>query len=124
MSSSCLKEQNYILIGIKKRKMQSIGVKPILADVSKLPIVKQDDSVYIIQSPRERMKDLCQSTVRRVNRPFIQYYDDTMEGPSGSPVFVLKESKFLLVALHISDWRIGVLVSEILDDLGIEHGKI
>ncbi len=105
--------------------MQSIGVKPILADSSQLPIVKQDDSVYMIQHARGRMKDFCQDTVRRVNRPFIQYYGDTMEGPSGSPVFVLKESKCLLVALHISyPRRKGVLVSEILDDLGIERGKI
>ncbi len=123
--NSCLKELDYILIRIDESEVQSIGVKPILADSSQLPIVKQDDSVYMIQHPRRRMKDFCQSTVRRVNRPFIQYYGDTMEGPSGSPVFVLKESKFLLVALHISYPRIkGVLVSEILGDLDIRNGKI
>ncbi len=105
--------------------MQSIGVKPILADSSQLPIVKQDDNVYMIQHPGGRMTDFSRDTVRHINKPFIQYYGDTLEGPSGSPIFVLKESKFLLVALHISDpWRIGVLVSEILDDLDIGESKI
>ena len=122
--NSFFKELNYILIGIDESKMQSIGVKPILADSSQLPIVKQDDSVYMIQDPGGRMTDFSRDTVRRINKPFIEYYGDTLEGPSGSPVFVLEESRFLLVALHISDPSKGVLVSEILNDLDIGEGKI
>ena len=104
--------------------MQSIDVKPILADSSQLPMVKQNDKVYMIQHPVGRIKDFSQDTVRRVNKPFIEYHGDALKGPSGSPVFVLKESKFLLVALHISYLRRKcVLVSEILCDLNIEWGK-
>ncbi len=114
-----------MLVKIDESKLQSIGVKPILADSSQLPIIKQDDSVYMIQHPGGRMTDFSQDTVRRANKPFIEYYGDSLEGSSGSPVFVLKESKFLLVALHISDpRRKDVLVSEILDDLNIREGKI
>ncbi len=114
-----------MLIKIDETKIQSIGVKPILADSSQLPMVKRGDRVYMIQHPGRTMKDFSQDTVRSVNKPFIEYYDDAQEGPSGSPVFVVKESKFLLVALHISDpRRKGVLVSEILDDLDIGEGKI
>ena len=120
-----MKELDYILIRIDESEMQSTGVQPILAHSSQLPTVKQDDSVYIIQHAIRRMKDFCQDTVERVNRPFIQYYGDTMKGPSGSPVFVLKESKCLLVALHISyPRRKGVLISEIINDLDIRNGKI
>ncbi len=104
--------------------MQSIGVKPILADSSQLPVVEKDDRVYMIQHLGGTINDFSQDTVRCVNKPFIEYYGDAQEGPSGSPVFVLKESKFLLVALHISDLRKSVLVSEILCDLDIEQGKI
>ncbi len=113
------------MIKIDESEMQSIDVKPILADSSQLPIVKQDDRVYMIEHPGGTMKDLSQDTVRSVNKPFIEYYGGAQEGPSGSPVFVLKEFKFLLVALHISDpRRKGVLVSEILDELDIGKGKI
>ena len=87
-------------------------------------MVKQGDTVYMIQHPGGRMKDFSQDTDKRVNKPFIEYYGDSLEGPSGSPVFVLKESKFLLVALHIFYLRKSVLVSGILDDLDIDEGKI
>ena len=120
-----MKELDYILIRIDERKVQSMGVKPILADSSQLPFAKKDDSVYMIKHPEGKIRHLCHSTVWRVNRQFIEYYGNTLKGPSGSPVFVLKESKFLLVALHISYLRRkDVLISEILDDLHIENGKI
>ncbi len=86
------------MISINESKMQSIGVKPILADSDQLPIVEKDDRVYMIQHPGGRMTDFSQGTIRRVNKPFIEYRGDAQEGPSGSPVFVLKESKFSLVA--------------------------
>ena len=115
------------MIEIDESKMQAIDVKPILADSSQLPVVKQDDIVYMIQHLGGTMKHFKQDTVSRVYKPFIEYYDDTLElegPPDGSPVFVLKESKFLLVALYISDPRKSVLVSEILDNLDIMSGKI
>lgn len=43
-----------MLILIDERRMQSIGVKPILADINKLPTVNKNDKVCIIQHPGGR----------------------------------------------------------------------
>jgi hypothetical protein len=123
---------DYVLIVIDESLMVSKGVKPILADSSKLPTAKKDDTVYIIQHPEGKIKHFSQSKVKCVNKPFIEYYADTLKGSSGSPVFVLNKSKFLLVALHSkgvqsysgSNWNKGVLLSEILDHLHTGKGKI
>jgi hypothetical protein len=130
--TSCLKDLDYVLIRVKESLLRSIGVKPILADITKLPMVRMQDTVYIIQHPEGREKHLSQDTVKRVNKPFIEYYADTLQGSSGSPVFVLNKSKLLLVALHSkgvlsyseSNWNKGVLLSEILHHLHTGKGKI
>ena len=106
--------------------------KPILADYSNPPSVQRDDTVYIIQHPKGDSKHFSQDTVKRVNEPYIEYHADTLDGSSGSPVHIFKESKFLLVALHSkgvrrsptsTGWNKGVLVSEILKDFQ-EKGEI
>ena len=121
---------DYVLIGIDENLMASIGVKPILAHSSELPIVTSDDTVCIIQHPGGKMKHFSQGAVKRVNKPCIEYYADTLGGSSGAPVFVVKESKLLLVGLHSkglshqSNWNKGVLLSEILHHLHTGKGKI
>lgn len=120
------------MIRIDESLLRPVGVKPILADITELPMVRMHDTVYIIQHPGGMKKHLSQDTVKRVNKPFIEYYADTLKGSSGSPVFVLNKSKFLLVALHSkgvqsysgSNWNKGVLLSEILDHLHTGKGKI
>ncbi len=119
------------MIRVDESRLRSIGVKPILADGSKIPVVMEDDTVYIIQHPAGMKKHFSQDVVKRVNKPFIEYYADTLHGSSGSPVFVLNKSNFSLVALHskgvVSDqinWNKGVLLSDILDHLHTGKGKI
>ena len=124
-----------MLISIDERQMQSIGVKPILADTNKLPTVNQNDKVYIIQHPGGMAKHYSHDTIKCVNKPNIEYYADTLAGSSGSPVFVLRESKLLLAALHNigvpsslsnsnNSYNKGVLLSEILNHLHTGKGKI
>ncbi len=127
--NSYLKELDYVLILVEESFMASFGVKPILADSKNLPIAGKGDTVYIIQHPEGKKKHFSQDTVKCVNKPFIEYYADTLKGSSGSPVFVLKESTFLLVALHSKSvtysqrkWNKGVLVSEILVHLHTGKG--
>ena len=115
---------NYTLIAIDKNEMQSKGVKPILADSSQLPVVQPYDEVYMIHHPEKMKKNFSQDKARRVIGPYIVYLANTLEGPPGSPVFVFKESKFLLIAMHSGLCRIeGVLVSDILDNLHMGKGK-
>ena len=111
--------------------MQSIDVKPILADISQLPIVEKNDKVFIIQHPKGMVKHFSHDTVKDVKEPFLEYNANTLEGSSGSPVFVVKESKCFLVALHSkgvesdsSNWNKGVLLSEILNHLLTGKGKL
>ena len=123
-----------MLILIDERRMQSLRVKPILADTSRLPTVNEDDKVCIIQHPGGRQKHYSTDTVKCVNKPNIEYYADTLAGSSGSPVFVLRGSKLLLAALHNigvpsslsnnnSSYNKGVLISEILNHLHTGKGK-
>lgn len=130
----CFKVLDYALIRVKESDMQSIRVKPILADSSRLPDIQDNDIVYIIQHPGGMRKHFSQDKVKRVNKPFIEYNADTLKGSSGSPVFTLVDSKFLLVALHSkgvileeanpSRWNKGVLLSEILNHLLTGKGKV
>ncbi|XP_028405339.1 uncharacterized protein LOC114527834 [Dendronephthya gigantea] len=118
---------DYALIRVKESDMKSVGVKPILADDSRLPDVHDDDTVYIIQHPEGWRKHFSHDKVKRVNKPFIEYNADTLRGSSGSPVCILNESKLFLLALHScgvtydganpSAWNKGVLLSEILHHL-------
>ena len=115
---------NYTLIAIDENEMQSKGVKSILADSSRLPVVQPYDEVYMIHHPEKMKKNFSQDKARRVIGPYIVYLANTLEGPPGSPVFVFKESKFLLIAMHSGPCRIeGVLVSDILDNLHMGKGK-
>ena len=129
--NSYLKELDYVLIEVDEGQMQSLGMKPILADSSNLPIVKENDNVYIIQHPEGKEKHFSTDKIKCVKKPYIEYYADTMEGSSGSPVFVVRESKLSPVALHNkgvkcspSNYNKGVLLSDILDHFHKEQGKI
>ena len=120
-----------MLIRVDQSLLESYGVKPILADGSNLPIVQKDDTVYIIQHPGGMRKHYSQDRVKRVNKPYIEYYADTLGGSSGSPVFVLQKSNFTLIALHSKgvelypyNWNKGVLLADILDHLHTGNGKI
>jgi V8-like Glu-specific endopeptidase len=127
------KDLDYVLIRVDESCLQSKGIKPILTDKSSLPVVKANDTVYIIQHPAGMRKHFSQDTVRRVNKPFIEYYPDTLKGSSGSPVFVWNKSKkFSLVALHskgvlsqyqTDNWNKGVLLADILDHLHTGKGR-
>ena len=97
--------------------MESIGVKPILVDGSQLPDVRPNDKVYMIHHPGKMTEHYSEDDAGRVTKALIKYHAKTLEGPPGSPVFVYKDSKFLLVAMHRNSQK-GVLVSHILDDLG------
>ena len=105
--------------------MREMDVKPIMVDDQKIPEVKIDDTVHIIQHPEGGIKHFSQDKVRRVNKPFIEYYADTLSGSSGSPVFLLRGSQCSLVALHSKGvvdesnrtWNKGVLISCILEHL-------
>jgi hypothetical protein len=92
-----------------------------MADSSELPVIKPNDDVYMIHHPGQMKKHYSQDNVKLVIEPFIEYLAGTLEGPPGSPVFVLKESKFLLVAMHRKN---ALLVSKILDGIDVEDGKI
>lgn len=125
------KELDYVLIGVDEKRMQTSGVKPIVAERSELPTVVEDDRVYIIQHTEGKEKHFSIDTVKCVNKPYMECYADTMGVSSGFPVFVLKESKLLLVALHNmgaksspSNYNKGVLLSDILDHFHEEQGKI
>ena len=103
--------------------IQAKGVKPIMADSSELPVIKPNDDVYMIHHPGQMKKHYSQDNVKLVIKPFMEYLAGTLEGPPGSPVFVLKESKFLLVAMQRK--KNAVLVSKILDGIdGDDIGKI
>ena len=109
---------DYALIFIDESKMKAKGVKPILADGSELPDVQPNDEVHMIHHPGT-LKKHSEDKARNVTRHCIRYHAKTLEGPPGSPVFVFRDSKFLLVAVHCNNKREGVLVSYILDDLHI-----
>ena len=119
----CLKLLDYALIFIDESKMKAKGVKPILADSSQLPDVESYDQVYMIHHLRETRKYYSEDKARVVTKNSIKYLVNTLKGPPGAPVFVLKDSKFLLVAIHRNNKR-GVLVSYILNHLHIPSGKI
>ena len=108
----------YSLIFVDESKMKAKGVKPILADSSHLPVVLPHDKVYMIHHPGKMKNHYSEDKARLVTKVLIEYYANTLQGPPGSPVFVLKDSKFLLVAMHCNE-REGVLVSHILDHLHI-----
>ncbi|XP_028405336.1 uncharacterized protein LOC114527833 isoform X2 [Dendronephthya gigantea] len=120
---------DYVLIRVRESDMKSIGVKPILADSSRLPDVQGGNIVCIIQHPGGMEKHYSHDKVKRVNKPFIEYNADTCDGSSGSPVCILVDSKLLLIALHSSgftndrannpsaNWNKGVLLSAILHHL-------
>ena len=101
--------------------IQAKGVKPIMADSTELPVIKPNDDLYMIHHPGQMKKHYSQDNAKLVIEPFIEYLAGTLEGPPGSPVFVLKESKFLLVAMHRKN---ALLVSKILDGIDVEDGKI
>ena len=129
------KDLDYVLIRVTSNEdvLQSKGVEPILVD-SNLPAIGTHDSVYIIQHPGGIMKHFSHDKVKRVNKPFIEYYADTLSGSSGSPVFVLNQSRFSLIALHSKgvnkdvpfqypeNWNKGVLIEDILNHL--HTGKV
>ena len=111
--------------------MRSYGLTPILADSDNVPMVQKDDVVYIIQHPGGMRKHFSQDTVKRVNKPFIEYYADTLRGSSGSPVFVYREPNLLLAALHSkgvlsfpSNWNKGVLLADIINHLHTGKGNV
>ena len=126
------KDLDYVLIWVTSNEglLQSKGVEPILVDRSNLPTISTHDSVYIIQHPAGIMKHFSHDKIKRLNKPFIEYYADTLSGSSGSPVFVLNQSKFTLIALHskgvpsqyLKNWNKGVLIEDILDHL--HTGKV
>ena len=104
--------------------MEGKGVKPILADHSQLPVVQPNDKVYMIHHPEKMKKHYSEDKTRRITKHSIKYPANTLPGPPGSPVFVFKDSKFLLVAMHSNNKREGVLVSYILDHLNTPDGKV
>ena len=114
--------------------LQSKGVEPILADRSNLPTIRTHDNVYIVQHPKGVRKHFSHDQVKRVNKPFIEYFADTLGGSSGSPVFVLNQSRFSLIALHSKGVTVpryniteyynkGVLLEDILLHLHTGKGK-
>ena len=106
----------YALIFIDESKMEGKGVKPILADGSQLPDVQPNDKVYMIHHPEKMKEYYSEDKARRVTEESIEYNANTLKGPPGSPVFVLRESKFVLVAIQCASSIEGVLVSHILND--------
>ncbi|UUU19290.1 serine protease [Streptomyces sp. DSM 40750] len=68
--------------------------------------VARNDRVYIIQHPHGGVKKLGarHNVVRHVDDTVIQYWTDTEQGSSGSPVF---DEHWALVALHRRWRRIG-----------------
>ncbi|MET7455817.1 trypsin-like peptidase domain-containing protein [Streptomyces sp. NPDC005574] len=68
--------------------------------------VSVDDRVYIIQHPHGGVKKLAarHNVVRHADDTVIQYWTDTEQGSSGSPVF---DEHWELVALHRRWRRIG-----------------
>ena len=115
---------DYALIFIDESKMEGKDVKPIVADNSQLAVVQPNDKVYMIHHPGKMKKHYSEDTVTRVTEHSIKYHPNTLEGPPGSPVFVFKDSKFLLIAMHCNNKREGVLVSYILNHLDTPGGKI
>ena len=120
-----------MLIEVDQSMMRSYGLTPILADSNNLPVIQMGDAVCIIQHPGGMQKHFSQDTVKRVNKPFVEYYADTLNGSSGSPVFVVQETNFLLAALHsngvessLYNWNKGVLLADILDHLHTGKGNI
>ena len=103
--------------------MEGKGVKPILADGSQLPDVQPNDKVYMIQHPGKMKKHYSEDKARLVTEDSIEYHANTLKGSPGSPVFVSRESKFLLVAICASSTE-GVPVSHILNDHHTLGGKI
>lgn len=82
------------------------------ADASILPIagpthaVKVDDRVVIVQHPNGMHKKVAfaHNLVRYVDDTVIQYWTDTEEGSSGSPVF---NERWEVVALHHASVELG-----------------
>ncbi|MEU5894019.1 trypsin-like peptidase domain-containing protein [Streptomyces sp. NPDC047461] len=68
--------------------------------------VSLNDRVYIIQHPHGGVKKLAarHNVVRHVDDTVVQYWTDTEQGSSGSPVF---DDQWNLVALHRRWLRIG-----------------
>mgnify|MGYP002804052089 CR=1 FL=1 len=106
----------YALIFIDESKMEGKGVQPILADGSKLLDVQPNDKVYMIHHPGKIKEHYSEDKARRVTEDSIEYHANTLKGPPGSPVFVLRESKLLMVAIQCASSIEGVLVSHILND--------
>ena len=120
----CLKELDYALIAIDKNKVRAKGVKPILANRSQLPVVQAYDKVYMIHQSGKTKKNYSQDKVKHVIKPCVEYLANTLEGPPGYPVFMFKNSRFLLVAMHSNKpHERGVLVSEIIDNFNTGKGK-
>lgn len=68
--------------------------------------VSLNDRVYIIQHPHGGVKKLAarHNVVRHVDDTVVQYWTDTEQGSSGSPVF---DERWNLVALHRRWLRVG-----------------
>lgn len=72
---------------------------PIIPPVAPGRVVQPEDRVYIIQHPSGGPKKIgmVHNVVRSVSDDVVQYWTDTEQGSSGSPVF---DEKWQLVALH------------------------
>jgi S1-C subfamily serine protease len=79
---------------------------PVLAITGPARPVVRDDRVVIIQHPRglDKKIALTHNLVRSANDEVIQYWTDTDEGSSGSPVF---NETWEVVALHHASVELG-----------------
>ncbi|MEU5322884.1 trypsin-like peptidase domain-containing protein [Streptomyces sp. NPDC021056] len=87
------------------------SAEPLPADALRVALpsgvqVSLNDRVYIIQHPHGGVKKLAarHNVVRHVDDTVVQYWTDTEQGSSGSPVF---DEAWNLVALHRRWLRIG-----------------
>ncbi|MFF7445558.1 MULTISPECIES: trypsin-like peptidase domain-containing protein [unclassified Streptomyces] len=87
------------------------GAEPLPDDALRVALpdvvqVSPNDRVYIIQHPHGGPKKLAarHNVVRHVDDTVVQYWTDTEQGSSGSPVF---DEQWNLVALHRRWRRVG-----------------
>ncbi|MFJ3670236.1 trypsin-like peptidase domain-containing protein [Streptomyces sp. NPDC090106] len=95
--------------GLDWAVVRSAGPLPADAPAVALPgavQVSPDDRVYIIQHPHGGPKKLAarHNVVRHVDETVVQYWTDTEQGSSGSPVF---DERWNLVAVHRRWRRVG-----------------
>lgn len=89
------REHDFAVVDIAEPLPDEIPVLPIETGAA----VDADDRVYIVQHPRGLPKKIAfhHNLVRHTDEDVLQYWTDTEEGSSGSPVF---DERWRVVALH------------------------